>query len=193
MRSLLRGSDLVVWYLNNSACRPLKGVELSTGSLRAGALQVPGPATRHGRRFPVEPGGSWMRSERGMERKRKPVRRMRSASLAEQSADPPAEVDALWAAPRGGTGGPPPAHFWLLFLRGKRNKASPGRGAGQAPQRTGHYFPHSSFPSSAGMTRFMASMATSIMESSGSKVVKFCIQRPGLAKKFVTGLSWPPT
>ena len=52
---------------------------------------------------------------------------------------------------------------------------------------------HRSLPFSAGITRFMASMATSIMESSGSLVVKFCIHRPGLAKKAVTGLSWPPT
>ena len=55
------------------------------------------------------------------------------------------------------------------------------------------YRPHASLPSWAGMTRFMASMATSIMESSGSKVVKFCIQRPGRARKLVIGLSWPPT
>ena len=28
---ILRGSDLVDWYLNNSACRPLKGVEPAAG------------------------------------------------------------------------------------------------------------------------------------------------------------------
>ncbi len=52
---------------------------------------------------------------------------------------------------------------------------------------------HRSFPFSSGITSFMASMATSIMESSGSLVVKFCIHIPGLARKLVTGLSWPPT
>ena len=47
---------------------------------------------------------------------------------------------------------------------------------------------HRSLPFSAGMTRFIASIATSIMESSGSLVVKFCIHIPGRARKLVTGI-----
>ena len=52
---------------------------------------------------------------------------------------------------------------------------------------------HRSFPFSSGITNFIASMATPIMESSGSLVVKFCIHMPGRARKLVSGLSWPPT
>ena len=50
-----------------------------------------------------------------------------------------------------------------------------------------------SAPFSWGRTSFRAWIATSSMESSGSKVVKFCIQRPGAARIFVNQLSWAPT
>ena len=52
---------------------------------------------------------------------------------------------------------------------------------------------HRSAPFSFGSTNFSASMPTSIMASSGSKVVKFCIHIPGARRKRDTGPSWPPT
>ena len=52
---------------------------------------------------------------------------------------------------------------------------------------------HLSLPCSAGSTSFMASMATSSMESSGSLVVKFCIHMPGADRMRVSLLSWAPT
>ena len=53
-------------------------------------------------------------------------------------------------------------------------------------------FYHSSSPCLLGRTRVRASMATSSMESSGSKVVKFCIHRPGADRMRVTTLSCRP-
>ena len=46
-----------------------------------------------------------------------------------------------------------------------------------------------SLPFSSGKTSFRASMATSSMESSGSKVVKFCSHIPGADSTRVTALS----
>ena len=46
-----------------------------------------------------------------------------------------------------------------------------------------------SFPCSEGNTNFRASIATSSMESSGSKVVKFCSHMPGADSTRVTALS----
>ena len=46
-----------------------------------------------------------------------------------------------------------------------------------------------SLPFSSGRTSFRASMATSSMESSGSKVVKFCSHIPGADSTRVTALS----
>ena len=58
-------------------------------------------------------------------------------------------------------------------------------------------FLHSAFyqassPFTSGSTSSRARMPTSIMESSGSKVVKFCSHRPGAVKILVTGPSWRP-
>ena len=60
--------------------------------------------------------------------------------------------------------------------------------AGRQPRPVADLY-QASLPFSSGITRFIASMATSSMESSGSLVVKFCIHIPGRARKFVTGLS----
>ena len=54
-------------------------------------------------------------------------------------------------------------------------------------------FHQASLPFSSGRTSFRASMATSSMESSGSKVVKFCIHMPGAVRNFVRALSVRPT
>ena len=50
-----------------------------------------------------------------------------------------------------------------------------------------------SLPFSSGMTSSRERMAHSIMLSSGSKVVKFCIHRPGAVRNFVRALSVRPT
>ena len=51
---------------------------------------------------------------------------------------------------------------------------------------------HLSAPSCSGRTAFTAVMATSIMESSGSLVVKFCIHIPGADRALVSQLSLRP-
>ncbi len=51
---------------------------------------------------------------------------------------------------------------------------------------------HASSPLTSGRTRVRARMATSSVESSGSKVVKFCIHIPGAERMRVTGLSCRP-
>ena len=53
-------------------------------------------------------------------------------------------------------------------------------------------FYQASSPFTSGSTSSRARMPTSIMESSGSKVVKFCSHRPGAVKTLVTGPSWRP-
>ena len=50
-------------------------------------------------------------------------------------------------------------------------------------------FHQASLPFSSGRTSFRASMATSSIESSGSKVVKFCSHMPGADSTRVTALS----
>ena len=62
---------------------------------------------------------------------------------------------------------------------------------GAVPLRIGLY--HRSSPSFSGRTSVSASMPTSIMESSGSWVVKFCSHIPGADRIRVTTLSWAPT
>ena len=73
----------------------------------------------------------------------------------------------------------------LCFLAGKQCPA------GIQKQITISLYQRSA-PSSSGSTASTAAMATSIMESSGSLVVKFCSHMPGADRARVKPLSWRP-
>ena len=70
---------------------------------------------------------------------------------------------------------------------------APRTGRLTAPPRAGGIFYQASLPFSSGSTSSSDRMAHSIMLSSGSKVVKFCIHRPGAVRKWARALSLRPT
>ena len=74
----------------------------------------------------------------------------------------------------------------------RRTPPRPGRGASPPSPRRGDLY-QASFPFSSGSTSSSDRMAHSIMLSSGSKVVKFCIHSPGAVRKWARALSLRPT
>ena len=136
----LRGSDLVDWYLNNSACRPLKGVESAAGIApnrcavrrrlrRPSSRWAAGTMTRDAHRTdvpqqgpPIEHvGRRWAAADEGQAPPVESAQLQQRANKQHMEYRP--EGDA------GGTGGAPPAAFWYLFRRRKSNRAPPGAGS----------------------------------------------------------------
>ena len=83
---------------------------------------------------------------------------------------------------------------WNLFACGEQiMRAADCNPFGEKTKFFRQQYYHLSLPFSSGKTNVSASMATSSMESSGSKVVKFCSHIPGADSARVKALSWRPT
>ena len=137
-QEILRGSDLVAWHLNNSACRPFKGAEPSTGN----ALFQIRLNLQKGSRTPscgaYQRGCAVCSSRYWHYPKNTPKQTQKSGEAVGTDLD---RTDlASGAKQNQHMRNPKPlvlATFWLLFVCTKSNWAACGRRAAQVPQAVG--------------------------------------------------------
>ena len=127
---VLRGSDLVAWYLKNSACRPLKGVEPSTGNALLQIRLRPPKGARTPSCGACQRGTAVCSPRYWHYPENTPKQKQKSGEAASTNLDTPDLASGAKQIKHMRNPKPPVlAIFWLLFVCTKSNRRARGRAA----------------------------------------------------------------